>query len=68
MIKKGFTENPNSLTEQDFVDIANKTEMFSGSDMSILVRDAVYQPVRRLQLAKMFKKLQNGKWTPCKEG
>ena len=33
-----------------------------------MVRDAVYEPVRRLQLAKQFRKLPNGKWTPCREG
>ena len=34
--------------------------------MAILVRDAVYEPVRRLQTAKKFKKLPNGKYMPCK--
>jgi SpoVK/Ycf46/Vps4 family AAA+-type ATPase len=33
-----------------------------------LIRDAVYEPVRRLQLATQFRKLGNGKWTPCREG
>jgi len=32
-----------------------------------LVRDAVYEPVRRLQTAKKFKEI-NGKFTPCREG
>jgi len=32
------------------------------------VRDAVYEPVRRLQLAKKFRKLPSGKYTPCREG
>ena len=36
--------------------------------MAILVRDAVYEPVRRLQLAKFFRRTQQGKWTPCREG
>lgn len=29
--------------------------MFSGSDISILVRDAIYEPIRRLQSATSFK-------------
>lgn len=32
------------------------------------MRDAVYEPVRRLQLAKQFRKLPTGKYTPCREG
>ena len=36
--------------------------------MAILVRDAIYEPVRRLQLAKQFRRTQQGKWTPCREG
>lgn len=61
-------DTPNSLTEADYDEFAKHTDNYSGSDLSILVRDAVYEPVRRLQLAKNFRKLQNGKWTPCKEG
>ena len=41
--------------------------MFSGSDIAILVRDAVYEPVRRLQAATKFKKV-NGKYVPCRPG
>lgn len=68
MLKKGMKDTPNDLTEADFDEFAKYTENFSGSDISILVRDAVYEPVRRLQLAKQFRKLPNGKWTPCREG
>ena len=55
MLKNGMKENKNTLTESDFDFFAKKTEMFSGSDISILVRDAVYEPVRRLQTATKFK-------------
>lgn len=61
-------DNPNDLTEADFEEFAKYTDNYSGSDIAILVRDAVYEPVRRLQLAKKFRKLSNGKWTPCREG
>ena len=66
MFKKNLKDTPNELTEADFDEFAQRTENYSGSDISILVRDAVYEPVRRLQLAKKFRKLKNGKWTPCK--
>ena len=34
--------------EADFSEFAQYTENYSGSDMSILVRDAVYEPIRNL--------------------
>ena len=55
MLKNGMKGNENTLTESDFDFLAKKTEMFSGSDISILIRDAVYEPVRRLQTATKFK-------------
>ena len=68
MLKRGMRDNPNELTEQDYQEFANRTDNYSGSDLSIFIRDAVYEPVRRLQLAKQFRKLSNGKYTPCREG
>jgi vacuolar protein-sorting-associated protein 4 len=68
MLKRGMRDNHNDITDQDYEDFAKRTDQYSASDISILVRDAVYEPVRRLQLAKKFRRLQNGKWTPCREG
>jgi vacuolar protein-sorting-associated protein 4 len=68
MLKRGMKDTPNDLSESDYDEFAKYTENYSGSDLNILVRDAVYEPVRRLQMAKLFRKLQNGKWTPCREG
>ena len=67
MLKKGLKENKHTLSEEDFDEFAKRTENFSGSDIAILVRDAVYEPVRRLQTAKKFK-MVNGKHVPCREG
>ena len=67
MLKNGMKNNPNTLKEEDFDFFAKKTEMFSGSDIAILIRDAVYEPVRRLQTATHFKQV-NGKYVPCRPG
>jgi len=67
MLKKNFQDNPNTLTEDQFQEFAKRTENFSGSDMAILARDAVYEPVRRFQTAKKFKEV-NGKYMPCRPG
>ena len=39
-------------------ELANRTDGFSGSDVSILVRDALMQPVRKVQSATHFKKVR----------
>jgi len=49
--------------------LAERTEGFSGSDISVLVRDAVYEPLRKCERAKTFKKVYNKdnkmQYTPC---
>jgi SpoVK/Ycf46/Vps4 family AAA+-type ATPase len=45
------------LSENDIIELGNLTDGYSGSDISILVRDAVYEPVRKLQTSKKFKVL-----------
>lgn len=38
----------------------------SGSDIYTLTQESIYEPLRRCQAAKHFKKV-NGKFVPCKE-
>lgn len=49
---------PHSLKEEDFKELARRTEGFSGADISVLVRDALMQPVRKVQSATHFKKVR----------
>lgn len=67
MLKRGMKDNQNTLTEADFDEFAKRTENYSGSDLAILVRDAVYEPVRRLQTATKFKQVGD-KYVPCRPG
>jgi vacuolar protein-sorting-associated protein 4 len=39
---------------------------FSGSDLTCLVRNAIMEPIRRIQKSKYFK-LMNGFYIPCEE-
>lgn len=66
MLKKGFKANPHNITEQQMQYFADKTEGYSGSDIAILVKDAVYQPIRKLQAATKFRRVGQ-KLTPCED-
>ena len=67
MLKHNMKHNKHNLTEDDFKEFAERTDNFSGSDIATLVRDAVYEPLRRLQSATKFKKVGD-KYMPCREG
>jgi vacuolar protein-sorting-associated protein 4 len=57
IIKMNIGNTPNSLTEDDIKILAKKTDGFSGADISVLIRDALMQPVRKVQSATHFKKV-----------
>lgn len=58
MFKLHLGSTPNELTEADFITLGAKTEGYSGADISVIVRDALMQPVRKVQSATHFKKVQ----------
>uniref|UniRef100_A0A0P5BRC5 vesicle-fusing ATPase n=1 Tax=Daphnia magna TaxID=35525 RepID=A0A0P5BRC5_9CRUS len=58
MFKLAFGDTKHSLTEEDLRLLAKKTEGFSGADITILVRDALMQPVRKVQLATHFRRVR----------
>ncbi|XP_048870013.1 vacuolar protein sorting-associated protein 4B-like [Brienomyrus brachyistius] len=62
MFKLHLGSTPNSLTEADFSALGQKTEGYSGADISIVVRDALMQPVRKVQSATHFKKVRGAPW------
>lgn len=54
MFKLNLGDTPHVLTEQDIRVLGQKTEGYSGADISIVVRDALMQPVRKVQTATHF--------------
>lgn len=65
-------ELPSQLTPQDFKRLAEMTEGYSGSDISIVVRDAILEPVRKVNTATHYKLVTTAdgseKWMPCSPG
>jgi vacuolar protein-sorting-associated protein 4 len=68
---------PCQLESKDYRTLAERTDRFSGSDISIVVRDALMQPVRKVINATHFLEVQEEdpetgsfktKWTPCSPG
>ena len=49
-------KTPHKITQEQFKQLGEMTEGYSGSDVSIIVRDAMMQPVRAVQMATHFKK------------
>ncbi|XP_036273358.1 vacuolar protein sorting-associated protein 4B isoform X2 [Pipistrellus kuhlii] len=58
MFKLHLGTTQNSLTETDFRELGKKTEGYSGADISVIVRDALMQPIRKVQSATHFKKVR----------
>jgi vacuolar protein-sorting-associated protein 4 len=57
MFKLHLGTTPHRLTPENFKKLGEMTEGYSGSDISIIVRDAMMQPIRIVQTATHFKKV-----------
>ncbi|MEE6465222.1 hypothetical protein FKM82_006494 [Ascaphus truei] len=58
MFKLHLGSTPTHLTEADYRELGKKTNGYSGADISVIVRDALMQPVRKVQSATHFKKVR----------
>ncbi|XP_074268157.1 protein SUPPRESSOR OF K(+) TRANSPORT GROWTH DEFECT 1-like isoform X2 [Silene latifolia] len=65
MFKVHLGDTPHDLTESDFEFLGSKTEGFSGSDISVCVKDVLFEPVRKTQDAMFFIKTKDDIWMPC---
>ena len=63
MFKLNLGATPNVITEQQFVELGKRAQGYSGADVAIVVRDALMQPVRKVQQATHFKKVSG----PCRD-
>ncbi|CAH0547595.1 unnamed protein product [Brassicogethes aeneus] len=58
MFKLHLGNTHTELTDEDVKELAKRTDGYSGADISIVVRDALMQPVRKVQTATHFKKVR----------
>lgn len=58
MFKLHIGNTPHTLSQDNFKQLAKRSDGFSGADISVLVRDALMQPVRKVQTATHFRKVQ----------
>jgi vacuolar protein-sorting-associated protein 4 len=61
MLAVGST--PCHMTQADYRTLAEMSEGYSGSDISIAVQDALMQPIRKIQTATHYKKV-GFQWVP----
>uniref|UniRef100_A0A671RT66 vesicle-fusing ATPase n=1 Tax=Sinocyclocheilus anshuiensis TaxID=1608454 RepID=A0A671RT66_9TELE len=65
MFRLHLGNTPHSLTETDLRQLARKTDGYSGADISIIVRDALMQPVRKVHNSSV---MVDDLLTPCSPG
>lgn len=71
MFELAVGTTPCELKQADYKTLGNLSEGYSGSDISIAVQDALMQPVRKIQTATHYKKVEvdgQEKLTPCSPG
>jgi len=67
MFKLHLGDTPNDLKEENFEKLGAITVGASGSDIKVLVKEALMQPLRQCQQAKQFYYDSEGFITPCEK-
>ena len=67
MVQLNLGDTPNELVESDYERLGEITEGASGSDIKVLVKEALMEPLRRCQQAKQFVINEAGDYLPCEK-
>ena len=57
MFKLSMGSTPTKITDAEYNVLAQKTDGYSGADINLVVRDALMQPVRKVQSATHWVKV-----------
>ena len=57
-------KTPHSVNEEDFDMLAEHSDGYSGSDITVVVKEAMMMPVRRCRTATRFKNMPDGSICP----
>ncbi|SCV05127.1 LANO_0H00628g1_1 [Lachancea nothofagi CBS 11611] len=72
MFELNIGETPCTLTKEDYRTLGQLTEGYSGSDIAVVVKDALMQPIRKIQNATHFKNVsedtEHRRLIPCSPG
>lgn len=55
MFKVHLGDTPHAIRQAEFQELARRTDGFSGSDISVVVKDVLMEPIRKTQDATHFK-------------
>mmetsp|Transcript_16506 Transcript_16506/g.49413 ORF Transcript_16506/g.49413 Transcript_16506/m.49413 type:complete len:438 (+) Transcript_16506:269-1582(+) len=68
MFKVHLGDTPHALRQPEFEELARRTDGFSGSDISVVVKDVLMEPIRKTQDATHFRLIRSpGSATPMYE-
>ncbi|CCF56341.1 hypothetical protein KAFR_0B00410 [Kazachstania africana CBS 2517] len=72
MFEINIGDTPCNLAKEDYRSLAQLTDGYSGSDIAVAVKDALMEPIRKIQGATHFKDVSEDpdqkKLTPCSPG
>lgn len=71
MFELNVGDTPCALKRKDYRILGKMTEGYSGSDINVIVKDALMEPIRKIQTATHFKPVSvdgHTKYSPCSPG
>lgn len=67
MFKLNLGDTPNDITDEQFQSLGDIAEGYSGSDIAVVVREALMEPLRKCQMARQFIKTSDDLYYPCED-
>lgn len=65
MLKMNVDDTPNILSDNDYQELGESTNGASGSDLEVMTKEALMEPLRRCVQAQQFIVEDNGNFVPC---